>query len=312
MKQRDTEELMLAESLELGEDLLSKKKEIMALMKRAYEKSSLTVAAGKGGDVIERMVQDVVTTTDKEVERIYIQTVMGNRAKYPNVTIDSEDETKKMSEEGKVVLRLDPVDGSKHLLEGLGYVASCASISVKGRVVWAMVIDPIMGDVFHADRGGAYLNSKRIKNSNRSIMSSPNRYNFVFYESPTSKLKENEQKKFNRYVEIQTLLQRNAFRTRNIGIGSLQICYVAANKSSLYLDLSGSTKLYDVEAAIFIAKQAGLRIMTLEGKNLSKIAFNKDLDRKIINDSLLIGGLRACREVLGFIYHRGIECEKLE
>lgn len=143
-------------------------------------------------------------------------------------------------------------------------------------------------------------------------MNSPNRYNFVFYESPTSKLKENDPRKFSRYVEIQTLLQKYAFRTRNIGIGSLQICYVAANKSSLYLDLSGSTKLYDVEAAIFIAKQAGLRIMTLEGKNLSKIVFNKDSDRKIINDSLLIGGLRACREVLGLICHRGIECGKLE
>lgn len=145
---------MLAESLELGKDLLSQKEKIVVSMKRAYEKSSLAVAAGKCGDVIERMVWDVVTTTDKEVEQIYIQTVMGKRTKYPNVTIDSEDETKKISEEGKVVLRLDPVDGSKHLLEGLGYVASCASISIKGRVVWAMVIDPMMGDVFHADKGG--------------------------------------------------------------------------------------------------------------------------------------------------------------
>ena len=73
------------------------------------------VATGNNG------AQDIVTELDHAIGKMYIEQIYKKYSEY--IRIDSEEENERIGT-GKIVLRFDPVDGSKHFATGITEIAS--------------------------------------------------------------------------------------------------------------------------------------------------------------------------------------------
>ena len=63
---------------------------------------------------------------------------------------------------------IDPLDGTSNYLHGLPHFAVSIAQQVNGRTEHGVIFDPMREELFTASRGGgAYLNNKRIRVSNR-------------------------------------------------------------------------------------------------------------------------------------------------
>ncbi len=223
--------------------------------------------------------EDVVSKIDHQVGQLIIDQIL---TKYPEVSLDSE-ETEERQGDGNIVIRLDPVDGSKYFVSKVELFTSTLSLSIDGRVDFGLVILPFSKRYYHATRGlGTYVNETKLQVGTNSITE-----NFLFIEFPTSKLFKENPEKYEKHIKIANKLAAKAFRVRSIGCGSLSIAWLAQGSSSAYIDLSGTTKLYDIEGALLLASEAGATVGTIEGRTQA-LSYSQS-EKKELRYSTVIG-----------------------
>ncbi len=243
-------------------------------------------------------IQDITTKVDHAIGKFLIDKLLFKYSK--ELTIDSEEKAERAGN-GPVIMRVDPLDGTKHFVRGLPEIASCISLNYKNEVIFGVVINPITNDVYHAKKGGgAFLNSKKITVGNNLI---DDDFSFVFYEPPNSRQFVTHNKEFITFTEKLTLLQQHAYRMRNIGLASLSICYVAAGISPLYVDFSRTTKIYDIEAAILIAHEAGATIGTVFGKKFHRLT-PEETDKKHVEECVMVGNPSAWQQTINLLQNQ--------
>ncbi len=234
--------------------------------------------------------QDISTLLDHEIGQ-YIGTKI--RSQFDDVTIDTEEREERI-EGRKITVRIDPLDGSKNAVSGIDLIATAISINYSSITYFGLVINPFSEKVYWAFKGkGAYLNKKRIVVNQESIVT-----NFVIHEQPTSKLYSINNKLFNRYTKFVDVLMKKAYRLRNIGLSTLSVGWVAEGAACAYIDFSGTTKLYDIEAPIMIAEEAGAMIGTFAGKKIMNISYSQGSDKKYLIGNLIVANPRAYEEIV--------------
>ena len=237
-------------------------------------------------------VQDVVLEIDHFIGKVYIEKIYNKYRQ--DLTIDSEEEEERTGN-GPIILRFDPLDGSKHAKEGIPLIASTASLVKNGKTLFSIVINPFTGEIYHAFKnGGAYLNGKKITVSNAGIRDD---LSFVMYEAPNSQIFNKEPKEFNAFASQLQKLQKKTYRMRNIGLSTLSVCWVADGSCPAFIDFSGTTKLYDIEAPALIAKEAGALIGNIKGKIKDKIDHNQNDNKKHILENLVIANPSSFSEI---------------
>ncbi len=241
---------------------------------------------------IDNKQQDLTTTIDHTVGKLLIERVY---KKYPDlITIDSEESTERIGV-GPIILRCDPLDGTKHFVKGIPLLASTLALVENGQTIFALVIDVFGGNIFHAIKGkGAYMNDRKIHVGHSNIFDP---FSFLMYEAPNSKIFADDRKTFFLFTKYLNILHKISYRTRSIGLGSLSICYVASSASPAYVDLSNSTKLYDIEAALLIAQEAGAIIGNIKGKLLNTLIYNPMSDKKILENNLIVANPIAFKQI---------------
>jgi len=241
--------------------------------------------------VVNRNAQDITTDLDHQIGLIYIDQVF---AKYKNeLKIDSEEESERVGS-GKITLRFDPIDGSKHFYKGIPVLGSTASLVVDGVIEFAMVLDIFPENVYHAFKNrGSFLNEQKIHVSDQGISDD---FSFVMYESPNSDEFLKDPKKFDLFNTKLETITGSSYRIRNPGLSSTSICLVADGSSPAFIDFSGSTKLYDVEAAALIAKEAGAVVGDIDGNRETTLDHSEEGVKKI-NGNLLIANPKAFEEI---------------
>ena len=237
--------------------------------------------------------QDRTISLDHQIGAYLAKNIL---KEFDGVRIDSE-EIEDRSGKGEIIVRIDPVDGSKHVLCGIDLVASAISVTYKGEVVFGLVINPFSEKFYWAYKNrGAFLNGRRIKVNQEGIETS-----FVMREDPTSKLFRDDAEEFRKCVKVSEIIMKNSFRSRNIGVGSLSVCWVAEGAASAYLGLSGTTKLYDIEAAILIAEEAGARACDLEGNPITSSSLvqlsKKGGSKKHLDRGVIVAGPKAFNQI---------------
>lgn len=196
--------------------------------------------------------EDITMELDHKIGRLVGRSI---HRRFPKVQIDSEEAEERIGT-GEVIVRLDPLDGSKHLVNGIDLISSSISISKKGKVLFGLVISPFSHKIYHAIKGkGSYLNGKKIQVNRESFTQS-----FIMHEEPTSKLFKQNPSLFKKYAKRLDKLMATGFRLRNVGLAPLSICWVAEGAACAYVDFSGTTKSYDTEAPSLIAREAGALI----------------------------------------------------
>jgi myo-inositol-1(or 4)-monophosphatase len=215
--------------------------------------------------------QDITTELDHQIGQIYVKNIYN---KYKDlITLDSEENSERMGS-GKIILRFDPLDGTKHLFKGIPILASTMTILDENTPVFSMVLDVFAENVYHAYKNiGAFLNNKKITTSNNSIKTE---FSFIMYESPNAKLYSDNPTMYGQYENKLNSVTKLAYRMRNIGLSPLSICYVADGSAVAFIDVSTATKIYDVEAALLIAAESGLIIGDINGKTVAETKFSSE------------------------------------
>ncbi len=206
--------------------------------------AGVTVAMGKDG------------TPTKKIDRI---------AEDIALKILREHDLKIITEEsgvvgdGETIVALDPLDGTFNASRGIPFysIALCFSkTEALGGMFFAYVRDLASGTEYHSD-GKSYRNGERIKVSETDDV----RCNAIIYYP-------------DRIYPFR--------RIRVFGSSALEICMVADGTFDCFIDIRkdgngrGYLRVFDISASLFIARNAGAEISSLDGDDLWKKRFTMD------------------------------------
>lgn len=155
---------------------------------------------------------------------------------------------------------IDPIDGTSNFVFAVGH--SCVSIArrdASGRVMAGVVYDPSKDECFWAVRGGgAYCNGRRLALSDEGPLLAG-----TLGCVGTSPYDEDCLTLFPRLAQI--VLEECA-DIRRTGSSALDLCYVAAGRFSLYVEMNLS--VWDVAAAALVVSEAGGEVVTMDKEPL--------------------------------------------
>lgn len=199
--------------------------------------------------------QDVAGALDEAIEMSIKQLI----SQYPDVVLDSE-ESILVSTDKPVLVRLDPVDGSKHVKAGIELGATCLTIEIDNQVEFALIINLFSQTAYwqfrDEDLCTNQLNQLEKPDHGLKIESS-----FVMIE-PNLNLKDKA------LLEFTNQITRQAYRVRCVGIAGLALAWLASGSVSAWIDLSLTTKWYDVQAGIFLCEQRGMKVGHIKQQQL--------------------------------------------
>ncbi len=153
---------------------------------------------------------------------------------------------------------IDPLDGTYNAVSGIPfYSVSIAFVRENvNDACFGYVKNLASGDTFFAQKGGgAYLNGKHLKTSDKSDI---NKYCISVYG-------------YRPHVEETTTLCRKVRRIRILGSVALELCYVAAGKLDTFIDVRGSLRLTDIAAGKLIIEEAGGIVTDGNGEGLKLV-----------------------------------------
>ncbi len=187
---------------------------------------------------------DVVTTADKEAEKLIIDSITKS---FPSHSILAEESGEKRGTESEVEWVIDPLDGTTNFSQGLPLFCVSIGVKIKGKDAIGVVFNPYLNEMFHAvDQEGAFLNGKPLHCGNKKKMSE----SVVSTGFPIDKAfnRDNNLENVSRVMPVVRGLRR-------LGSAALDLSYVAAG----YLDGYWEMNLHewDVVAGRLIVREAG-------------------------------------------------------
>ncbi len=153
---------------------------------------------------------------------------------------------------------IDPIDGTTNFMQD--YRCSCISVALckENEAIAGVVYNPYTNELFSAEKGkGAYLNSERIKVSERPLSDGL----ALFGTSPYHP--ENTDETF-------ALLRKVFDLSRDIrrsGTASYDICMIACGRGEVFFEKG--LQPWDIAAGTLIVKEAGGIVKNYEGKEIS-------------------------------------------
>jgi myo-inositol-1(or 4)-monophosphatase len=219
--------------------------------------ASIKSERGAGGDMtmyIDQVAEEIIIQSLKKdkVNCLLISEEIGE--KY----IGDENQAKK----NQHVLITDPLDGSNNAVRGVPYCSVSIAYAIGNKmndIVKAVVLNLNTKDIYWAEKGkGAYFNSAQIHVSDLDITQK------CFFELnlPMKNL----------MINLQNLapLIRRFYRIRILGSSALTLCQIANGSMEVFINLRKTNRLVDVAAGFLILKEAGGKILSLDGKEINK------------------------------------------
>jgi myo-inositol-1(or 4)-monophosphatase len=172
---------------------------------------------------------------------------------------------------------IDPLDGTVNFAHG--YPAFCVSIACEaaGRLVYGVVYDPMLDELFEAIKGqGAQLNGRPIRVSTTGRMDRA----LVATGFPYD-IRERLPETLARLGRILGAVQG----LRRGGSAALDMCYVACGRFDGFLE--ENLKPWDTAAGLLIIEEAGGRITTFEGGEYDIYSPNILASNGLMHESLM-------------------------
>ena len=218
--------------------------ELLVARRAAAEAAALIVARDGAAEVREKERADLVTAVDEAAERAVIARI---RAHCPGDGIVAEETAAAALHAGRRWI-VDPIDGTNNFVHG--YPFTCVSIAFADDAgpAAAVVHAPLLGEVFHAVRGGgAFLNDAPIRVSatdapRRALLAT----GFPF-KAGKGRLEP--------YFRLVADVMADAQDVRRAGSAALDLAYVAAGRVEGYFELGLSP--WDIAAGALLVTEAG-------------------------------------------------------
>ena len=233
------------------------------------DEGALKISLGAGGDMsrkIDLVAEEVVLKTIRQSD--FFPIVVGEECGL----IYEKNHTK----ENNGFLIMDAVDGTTNATRGIPFFCCSLAYATEFRlssVVDAVVLDLFTGDIYSASKNkGSYFNNKKIKvrNTNLNAVKSLEDLKSIdpVIGTNISGIPSNILK------ELLSMLSCSN-HIRHFGANALELCYFARGFMDAYIDIRGKIRSTDMAAGYLIAKEAGGKLYSIDGKEL-----DSDLDVK--------------------------------
>jgi myo-inositol-1(or 4)-monophosphatase len=229
-------------------------------------------------EITEKGINDIVTSADKESERLIIREIKKNFKDAAFLAEESTENPEKIDKSyanSKYIWIIDPIDGTTNFVHNIPiYGISIAVFETKaakssknynylaGELIAGVVYIPKLNELFYAEKGkGAYLNNKKIHVSNTKKLEK----SLLVTGFPRIK-KQLFAPHFNK------LLTKSG-AIRQLGAASVNLCYVADGRIDAYWEYG--LKPWDIAAGVLIIEEAGGKVTDTNGNLLD--LFGKDM-----------------------------------
>ena len=262
-------------SLKLLEEIC--KVEIDTILKIPEKEFSKFIKIGAGGDKTKFI--DLVA---EEATISYLEKIG-----YEGRIISEEIGEKRFGNKDYPIIILDPIDGTTNAIRGMIPYSISVAISngpMLSDIYAGVVLEIPSNRIFKAEKNkGAYLNEKRIHVSNITSLR-----NAIIGIDMKVRGK-------NYCIKEVLPLIFSVKQIRILGSAALELCYVASGALDLYIDNRELLRITDIAAPYIIIKEAGGKILKIDG---SELDCSIDLKERI---SLIAGNNEVCKEVLSKI-----------
>lgn len=197
--------------------------------------------------------QNLVTEYDKASEKLILEKL---RKAVPSSSFLAEESGASQGKEEEVLWIVDPLDGTVNFAHNLPFFSVSIGAMVKGQVVAGVVYQPILRELFVAEKGkGATLNGKRLqvtttKSRDNAVIATGFPYNAE--EDPLG------------CIEALSRVLHKGFHIRRVGSAALDLSYVAAGRLDAYWEVS--LQPWDMAAGMLIVQEAGGKVTDYYGK----------------------------------------------
>jgi len=179
---------------------------------------------------------------------------------------------------------IDPLDGTTNYFRGFPCFCVSIGLEVEGEVILGVVYNPILDELFHAEKGGgAFLNGNRISVSQEDRLDR----SFLCTGFPYD-VREN----VDFYVSFFREFIAKSFALRRPGSAAIDLCYVAAGRFDGFWEFK--LHAWDVAAGGLMVSEAGGKVTDFQERPLNIYS------GKILASNGLIHGemLRVIQEIL--------------
>ena len=209
---------------------------------------------GAGTHIEKKGVIDLVTETDREIEREFRDLIA---RRFPDHEVLGEEFSPPEDRErvSPFCWIFDPIDGTTNFAHGLPIFCSSLALEVNGELVVGAVYDPNRRELFTAERGaGAWLNGAPLHVSqSATLIDSLLCTGFPY----------NVQEKPEELVGLFGHFLGKSRAVRRLGSAAIDLCYVAAGRLDGFWELHLGP--WDIAAGGLIVQEAGGRVTTVEG-----------------------------------------------
>lgn len=151
---------------------------------------------------------------------------------------------------------IDPLDGTVNYAHHIPIFCVSIGFASKGALTLGAVYDPMRDEMFSAEKGkGAFLNGKPIQVSGAAELEKSLLVTGFPYDTWDTEL--DNFKYFER-------LAKKTQGVRRLGSAALDVCYVAAGRFDGFWEFE--LKPWDVAAGGLIAREAGAKVATIDGR----------------------------------------------
>lgn len=198
---------------------------------------------------------DLVTDVDQVAETLILGRI---REQYPDHRIFSEESLHDASvfAGDAPVWAVDPLDGTVNYAHGVPIFAVSVALLEGGRPVLGVIVDPMRGETFTAERGqGAFLNGRRLRVSQTVDLGQA----LLATGFPYSRATDPD----NNLDAFDYLMPRTR-GVRRVGSAALDMAWLAAGRFDAYWELG--LQPYDWAAGWLLVEEAGGRVTDFVGR----------------------------------------------
>ncbi|HEX8245145.1 MAG TPA: inositol monophosphatase family protein [Longimicrobium sp.] len=220
----------------------------LALALEAAAAAGGLITARTGAErVREKQRADLVTEVDEAAERLILGRI---RARFPEDALVGEESASAAVTRGRRWI-VDPVDGTTNFVHGHPFVAvSIALVDDEGPAV-GVVAAPLLGEVFHAVRGGgAFVDGRAMRVSAEE--------DFGHALLATGFLFKQGKGDLDAYMLLVADAVRRAQDVRRAGSAALDLAFTAAGRVEGFFEIGLAP--WDVAAGILLVTEAGGRV----------------------------------------------------
>jgi myo-inositol-1(or 4)-monophosphatase len=201
-------------------------------------------------DIGKKQASDFVTRIDRECEEVIVGLI---RNKFPEHSFLAEESMRDSSKAYRWII--DPLDGTTNYIHQYPIFSVSIALEVRAEVVLGVVLDPMRGELFHAEKGkGAFLNGMRVKVSSMDVPAS---------SLITTGFPFRSKHMIDHYLAAFKKIFLVAGDLRRAGSAALDLAYLGAGRCEGFFELGLSA--WDIAAGGIIIREAGGVITDFSG-----------------------------------------------